>query len=190
MVSDSGWFQIVDGFSTFFAALYIQIPVVIGGVLHMLAVTKDWLPALKVPIHERLFGANKTWRGMVLVPLFTALGAICIWPLEWLLGPHAVFGTSLLLAGVVAGFGYVLAELPNSWFKRRAGIPPGVVPTRAPGLFIFLDQFDSGLGVALAYLIYPGFGVQVFFWYILTFPITALLVKRWLFWMKLKKSAV
>ena len=51
-----------------FSAWYLQIPVVIGGVLHMLVVTHNWLPTLKKPIQQRLFGANKTWRGMLLVP--------------------------------------------------------------------------------------------------------------------------
>lgn len=176
--------------SALWVALYVQIPVVIGGVLHMLAVTRDWLPGLKVPVHAPLFGANKTWRGLLLVPLLTAFGALCLWPLERLLGERAVFGDTLLLAGLVAGLGYVLAELPNSLIKRRLGIAPGETPARAAAFFIFLDQFDSGLGVAIAYALYPGFGLEVCLWYVITFPFTALLVKRWLYWMKLKKAAV
>ncbi len=173
-----------------FTALYLQIPVVIGGVLHMLAVTQDWLPALRRPINSRLFGANKTWRGLVLVPLLTTLGALCLWPVEWLLGDNRIFGHHLLLAGFVAGWGYVLAELPNSFLKRRLGIAPGAAPDRHKHLFVFLDQLDSGVGVAIAYALYPGFGWDVGLLYAVTFPLTALAVKRWLFHMKLKKVAV
>jgi len=171
-------------------ALYLQIPVVIGGVLHMLAVTQDWTPALRRPLNTRLFGANKTWRGLLLVPLLTTVGAMCLWPLEWLLGDHRIYGEHLLLAGFVAGWGYVLAELPNSFLKRRLGIAPGAAPARHKRLFIFLDQFDSGAGVAIAYALYPGFDWRICLLYALTFPLTALLVKRWLFHMKLKAVAV
>ncbi len=172
---------------TLLTALYLQIPVVIGGVLHMLAVTRNWLPALRRPLHTRLFGANKTWRGIVLVPLLTTFGALCLWPTEWLLGDNRVFGNDLLLAGWVAGWGYVLAELPNSFLKRRLGIAAGETPARHRQLFTFLDQFDSGAGVAIAYMLYPGFDWEVGLLYALTFPLTALGVKRWLFYMKLKK---
>ena len=51
--------------------LYLQIPIVFGGVWHMVAVKRHWLPALCVPIAEPLFGRNKTWRGLLLVPVST-----------------------------------------------------------------------------------------------------------------------
>ncbi len=175
---------------TLLIALYLQIPVVIGGIIHMVAVTRDWLPALRTPIHSTLFGANKTWRGLLLVPILTSVGAFCVLPIEWWLGDHALFGNEILLIGYVAGVGYVLAELPNSFLKRRMGIAPGESPQKNTRLFIFLDQFDSGAGVAIAYFLYPGFDWQICLVYALTFPLTALAVKRWLFYMKLKKAAV
>ncbi|MES2818133.1 MAG: CDP-archaeol synthase [Pseudomonadota bacterium] len=168
-------------------ALYLQVPVVIGGVLHMLAVTRNVLPALRLPIHAGLFGANKTWRGVLLVPLLTAFGALCLWPSERLLGEQAVFSQPLWLVGVVAGLAYVLAELPNSWIKRRLGIAPGVAPSR---WVVLGDQLDSGLGVALAYWLLLDQPAAASLLYALTFPITALLVKRLLYWGRLKQSAV
>ena len=65
--------------SLLLTAWYLQIPVVIGGVLHMMMVTHNVLPQLTIPIHRGLFGANKTWRGMLAVPLLTAFGALCLW---------------------------------------------------------------------------------------------------------------
>jgi hypothetical protein len=112
-------------------ALYLQVPVVIGGVRHMV-VKRNYLSAFVIPIHLAWFSANKTWRGLVVVPLFTALGGLCMLPLEWLL--VQTMGTSLLsqwnlaFLGFIAGIGYVLAELPNSFFKRRMGIQAGEVP--------------------------------------------------------------
>jgi len=174
-------------FDALLIAFYLQIPVVIGGVLHMLAVTRNALPALRVPIHADLFGSNKTWRGVLLVPLLTAFGAICLWPTELHLGENAIFGPQPWLAGLIAGLGYVLAELPNSFLKRRLGIAPGVTPSR---WFVLGDQLDSGIGVALAYWLYLDLSGAVCLLYALTFPLTALLVKRLLFWTQLKQSAV
>jgi hypothetical protein len=53
-----------------------------------------------------------------------------------------------------------------------------------------LDQFDSGVGVAIAYFLYPGLSLQVCLLYMLTFPVTALVIKRLLFMSQLKASPV
>lgn len=171
-------------------AYYLQVPVVIGGVLHMVVVSRNLWPALARPVHAGLFGANKTWRGFVVMPLATALGALCLWPLESALAEGAPFGVAWLLpAGLVAGLGYVLAELPNSWMKRRLGIAPGATPARHRRVFIALDQFDSGAGVALAWWLWPGLPALACVLYAATFPLTALAVKQLLYRFRLKKSA-
>lgn len=168
---------------------YLQIPVVIGGVLHMVVVSRGWLPALAVPVHAGLFGANKTWRGFVVVPLLTAAGTLPLLPVEWLLGQQAPVGVAAWLpAGLLAGGGYVLGELPNSFFKRRLGIAPGATPDRGRWVFVLLDQVDSGIGCALAYALLPGLSLTAFMLFVLTFPLTALGVKRLLFQAKLKSS--
>ncbi len=179
-------------------ALYLQIPVVIGGVLHMVVVKRNYLSSLVIPIQQTWFGANKTWRGMLVVPLLTALGGLCLLPVEWLL--DLLFGSSLLsqfglnqyhlaYLGLVAGIGYVLAELPNSFFKRRIGIQAGEVPEDKKYWFIALDQLDSALGVAIAYWLVLGVSFETAWVYVISFPITALLVKQWLFNNNLKSSA-
>lgn len=170
---------------------YLQIPVIIGGVLHMIIVTHNILPQLTIPIHKHWFGANKTWRGMLAVPSLTAFGAFCLWPIEWLLAEHAVFphGLGLLLAGLIAGTGYVLAELPNSYMKRRLGIAAGATPDKNRWFFTALDQIDSGIGVAIAYGLFLDLPLLTVFICAITFPLTALAVKRLLFMAKLKKSA-
>jgi len=174
-------------------ALYLQIPVVIGGVLHMVIVKRNYLSALVIPINQGWFGANKTWRGIFVVPLLTAFGGLCMMPLEWLL--TQAIGTSLLnqwnlaLLGFIAGVGYVLAELPNSFFKRRIGVEAGVVPEDKKYWFIALDQLDSAFGVAIAYWLMLGISLETAWVYVISFPITALLVKQWLFNKNLKSSA-
>ncbi len=170
-------------------AFYLQIPVVIGGVLHMVVVSRNLWSPLARPINVRLFGANKTWRGFVVVPLLTALGALCLLPVEIMLGHAAPIGAAQLVpAGLLAGLGYMLGELPNSWIKRRLGIAAGTTPARGRLFFMALDQLDSGVGVALMYAFYPGIAWPVCLAYALTFPCTALVVKRLLFRARLKAN--
>ena len=118
----------------------LLLPVFIAGCVHMALVTYNALPWLAVPLNARLFGRNKTWRGVVVVPLISMLVApLCL---------ANVAGDAWLL-GAATGLGYMLGELPNSALKRALGIAPGTLPARGRWLFIFFDQADSGIGVAL-----------------------------------------
>ncbi|WP_257293686.1 CDP-alcohol phosphatidyltransferase family protein [Endozoicomonas sp. YOMI1] len=171
-------------------ALYLQIPLVIGGILHMVVVSRDDFPALAKPIWYRAFGANKTWRGLVVVPLLTAAGACLLYPLEWLLGAASPFsGQPLWLSGTLAGLGYVLAELPNSWVKRRLGIAAGQLPTQGRVIAIAADQLDSAIGVAVVYALWLNISTDIVMWCIASFPLLALLVKGWLHRHALKSHA-
>lgn len=98
---------------------------------------------------RRIFGDNKTLRGfVVMLPAVTlcfaavGLGASRgvfgggVWPLttaEW------------ALLGLAAALGYTLGELPNSFVKRRLGIPPGEHPAHPIGrrVVFVVDQLDS-----------------------------------------------
>lgn len=173
-------------------ALTLQVPIIVGGILHMLAVTRGWFTALARPLYSPLFGANKTWRGFVLVPLFTALGAPLSMPLAQLM-PATELPTGLyewLLIAAIGGLGYVLAELPNSFCKRRLGVAPGESSKRYKTLFMLGDQLDSGIGSGIAFWLITGCSLTTLAIYIATFPITALLVKRVLFMTGLKKAPV
>lgn len=173
-------------------ALALQLPIVVGGIMHMLAVTRGWFSALATPICTPLFGANKTWRGFLLVPLFTALGAPLSVPLAQVM-PATELPTELyrwLLIATVGGLGYVLAELPNSFCKRRLGVAPGESSKRYKNLFMLGDQLDSGIGSGIAFWLITGCSITTLTIYIVTFPITALIVKRGLFMTGLKKAPV
>ena len=102
---------------------------------------------------RRLFGANKTVRGfVVMVPAaaaaFALLGAMTpesagIWDL----------GTGGFAAlGAVAGLGFMAGELPNSFVKRQLDIAPGEAPLTGARSFIQFatDRFDSGIGMLIA----------------------------------------
>jgi hypothetical protein len=104
---------------------------------------------------HRLFGANKTARGfVVMVPAaaaaFTVLALASGDPSRsglWALTPG---GYALL--GAWAGFGFMAGELPNSFVKRQLNIAPGSAPRgRAWTVVQFLvDRLDSGIGMLAA----------------------------------------
>lgn len=174
-----------------YSALLMMIPVVVGGVLHMVVVTQDWFKALKVPVHQGLFGANKTWRGFVVMPIITMPGALLLWGIMHL--TEISLTTSVMqyrwpILGLLLGLAYVLFELPNSFLKRRMGAAPGEVPAKGRLFFIALDQIDSGVGAAIFYYLIFSAPAKTSLFYALLFPFVALVVKRMLFIAKLKKS--
>lgn len=172
--------------------IYIQAPVVFGGVLHMLVVTRDYLPRLKVPIYTPWFGKNKTWRGVIAVTFLTTIGALLVYPIELstlsLFSVSLLHGVPIIVLGVAGGLGYVVGELPNSFIKRRLGAQPGEMPEKLTDAFIAFDQVDSAIGVAFMYWL-VGIPAEACWMYLVTFPITALVVKRYLYIYKLKGMA-
>ena len=167
------------------------VPAIIGGSLHMLAVSKDWLPALKIPVSEKLFGANKTIRGFVFMMIFSIIGALILQGIIWLWSPDLtvdIMAMPFWLLGIVQGVGYALFELPNSFIKRRLGIGAGESPTRFKALFILMDQLDSGIGVALATWLVFTIPVPTAVSIVILSPMVALAVKRVLFMLKWKKD--
>jgi CDP-diacylglycerol--serine O-phosphatidyltransferase len=175
----------------FLSGFMTGIPAIIGGSLHMLAVSKDWLSFLKIPVSEKLFGSNKTIRGFVLMMLFSVFGALILHGIILLWSPDLtvdILAMPFWLLGIVQGFGYAFFELPNSFIKRRLGIQPGESPKRFKVFFILLDQLDSGIGVALATWICFSIPVPTAVSIVVLSPVVALSVKRVLFLLKWKKD--
>jgi len=54
------------------------------------------------------------------------------------------------VAGAICGASYVVAELPNSFIKRRLGIAPGARAVRRGRLQYLVDQADSVAGCLIA----------------------------------------
>jgi CDP-diacylglycerol--serine O-phosphatidyltransferase len=159
----------------------------------MIVVSKDLFQGLKIPLNQGLFGANKTLRGVIVVPIFTSLGFWSLWPVEqWLVSngmQPIVSQHNLFLIGLVSGLLYVLAELPNSFLKRRMGAAPGETPQRFQAGFILLDQIDSALLIAIGYGVFFDYHWTICVAAFVLAPLVALSVKRVLFAAKLKKTA-
>jgi len=135
---------------------------VCAGATNMVFVKAPILNSLSRPMDKglllrdgkRLFGDNKTWKGFFGMIILTSIWlAIAGWlsgkypdiqslsliPFETLRSPFNVW-----FFGAIWGLAYVLAELPNSFAKRRVDIPPGKNATGTQGfLFLVLDQADS-----------------------------------------------
>lgn len=162
--------------------LIIYTPLVLSASFHMASVRYNWLSQLDKPLNLAMFGANKTWRGLLIVPV---VGAVLGGVMSLLVGEHDRHMPSLVMIGLLTGLGYMLAELPNSWFKRKMNIAPGSESARHRWFFLMLDQMDSCFGIALALLLLGLSWIEVLTTFILG-PLIHLLVKRILFWLGLK----
>ncbi len=107
---------------------------------------------------RRLFGDNKRVCGFMVLPPVAALTFLLLGGGRALLPDFFADGLWPLSAGqyaglgLVCGFAFMLAELPNSFLKRQLGVAPGQAPAQ-PWLrpvVLVLDRFDSVLGVLLA----------------------------------------
>jgi len=168
--------------------LWLQLPLLIALVIHMVIVTRDWIPVLKIPIQQWCFGKNKTWRGMIVVPIISGFSGLIL----YLTDVNLFFNGSALspwLIGFTGGLGYMLAELPNSFIKRRLNINPGESSNRFPALFTTMDQLDSTIGVAVAYYLI-GIKWEVCVILVILSPLLLLFFKRILYSLKLKKTPV
>tara|TARA_B110000902_G_scaffold50306_1_gene57700 strand:+ start:408 stop:932 length:525 start_codon:yes stop_codon:yes gene_type:complete len=136
----------MEGIKTHILLLFL--PLVIGNVLHMIIVKKNYLKALSIPISSTLFGANKTYRGFLVLPVLSGFIA-CL---------NAITFDSLqasnryaLFIGTGLGIAYMLFELPNSYLKRKLGIPQGASYKKYKILQLCIDKIDSLVGVFAFY---------------------------------------
>lgn len=132
--------------TAFFQALWLALPVVSGGIVHVMVIKVGWFDRLaRVPLDfgmhlrgKRLFGDNKTLRGALVMTLATGAMAVVARQLVLSLSPQGGlpwFQTaSPFVWGMILGLGYVAGELPNSFVKRQLDVPPGEIAsrTRAP----------------------------------------------------------
>ena len=143
-------------------ALFIIAGFTCAGGAHVLWLRSSLARRLALPIDlgltvrgHRLFGDNKTWRGLlVIIPataasfflLSQSLGgfgpsSLGLWPLS----PAAYAGL-----GGWAALGFMIGELPNSFAKRQQGVPPGGAARGRMRLpFMLADRLDSVLGMLI-----------------------------------------
>lgn len=125
--------------------LLVVAPLVLANTLHMLLVKHSWLNFINIPISDKLFGRNKTWRGFVFLILVNAFLVFLV---------TQVFSIPIhnsALLGAILGFTYLLFELPNSFMKRKLGVSPGEKHQHYRYFFSWVDKSDSAFGLSLVY---------------------------------------
>jgi hypothetical protein len=138
--------------------IYIIIPLILSNVLHMIVVKRNYFARLATPIMESWFGKNKTWRGFIVLMLLNGLLSLLM---SWIfinpVNPFFATGCDITIMdmlnafnmGCIFGFTYMIFELPNSWLKRKIGIPAGETAFENSWIFSLLDKMDSTFGVSL-----------------------------------------
>lgn len=127
----------------------LLIPLIMSNIVHMLVVKKDLFKGLNIPIWEKGFGKNKTWRGIIALMILNAFFEIvCV----------NIFGIEIeypALLGAILGLTYAISELPNSFVKRKLGIAPGSGGgnSKYKYLFYVIDKSDSAIGVTIVYVL-------------------------------------
>ena len=143
--------------------LYFAFPLLLGGLLQCLVLRFRLFSPLAVPLDfggtfrgKRVFGDNKTLRGLLIMVFGAVVGMdiqTALYSFPWFrrISLFDYAQVDPLSAGVALGFGFILAELPNSFLKRQCGIAPGGNGTGALfWLFSALDQIDSIIGCLIA----------------------------------------
>lgn len=144
------------------------MPLLGGAIANGLCIRFNWLTFLVHPLDfrltyrkRRLFGENKTLRGLIIFSFGTAL----LFSLQAVVLHKVPDFRSLEILnysqvsppfmGFLMGMAAMLSELPNSFFKRQLGISPG---TAGSGIwlpiFYVVDQIDvlAGLWLVLSFV--------------------------------------
>ena len=148
----------------FACALFLAAAFVLAGLAHSAWLRTAASRRLLVPLDggarfrgRRVFGENKTVRGfVVIVPaaaaafafLHTSIARMApsiagdLWRLDT--AGYAALGS-------LAGMGFMLGELPNSFVKRQLDVAPGMAPPgRAAAVLTFVvDRTDSIVGMLI-----------------------------------------
>ena len=184
-------------------ALFLILAFVLAGILQSLWLHNRLSQVLAIPLDggrvfrgRPILGENKTLRGFVMVPAaalaFAAVAATISLPqgvlpaTVWQLTP-----TGYAALGAWAGFGFMAAELPNSFVKRQFGILPGQAPanglTRA--ICFTIDHIDSIVGMLAAVTVAVHTPWTTWLWVLILGPSVHLLFSWWLFRLGVKGRA-
>jgi hypothetical protein len=143
-------------FRDIFNILWLGLGLFLAGVLEALLWKTRFFQYFNRPIHQKLLGSNKKWRGLISLPLANTISTYFFQYLEKSLSLKSnefiLFSNfNCLEYGLLVGFIFNLAELPNSFVKRRLKIPPGDESSR---FFYCIDHLDSTYGVLLLWWLY------------------------------------
>lgn len=139
---------------------WLITPVLVAGLGQVAILRTGLLGRLAVPLDfgcywrgKPVLGPRKTWRGVIVMTTLAALTARAQTMAARrsrrlrAISPFNYERVNPWLLGAALGLGYCIAELPNSFVKRRLGIPPTHTSSRIQYL---IDQSDSVIGCLMA----------------------------------------
>lgn len=171
-------------------SFYLLLPAAFANMAPVLAKN---IPFLKKPVdfeakfrRKRLFGKNKTWRGVIAGVI---LAIIVVLIQKWLFQYDLFRNISLIqynnadiiLLGLLFGLGAMMGDLAGSFAKRQIGIKPGE-------RFIFWDQTDWVIGSLVFISFYLKINLLVWVTSILLFFVLHIIVKHIGFFLKLEEK--
>lgn len=141
-------------------SLTLVLPIFVSGIVFIAVLKTNALPALNVPVDckkkisgKRIFGENKTWRGVAVYALLSVIVCMLLGQLYGISGGyiHPVFSQPALYVGLVFSLSYVAGELANSFVKRQLGIAAGKTSDALSQKV--MDNIDGMLMAALALIV-------------------------------------
>lgn len=178
--------------------LLVALPVILAAVFHMVVVRFDWLKFATYPLDhyatfrsKRIFGDNKTYRGVIVMVIasiaFTYLYQWMVFHSDTLADLNLLNFQrfSPVFYGILFGLGYIIGELPNSFFKRQFGISEG---KSTSFLQRMVDQLDSVVAILILLLLFSHFSLQHFWLGILFYGFLHLGINYLLYLLRLRKE--
>ena len=161
-------------------SLYFFLPAYCA---NMAPVLFKWLP-LGLPIHERLLGQNKTWRGLIVSIIIGGL-VFGMQKAAYKPGFQSLaiinYGNFSIAFGLLMGAGAILGDLIKSFYKRKAGIPAGA-------RWLPWDQLDFVFGgLLLPFFIYVP-PAEVTLVIVVLSPFLHIIVNHIGYWLKIRKE--
>lgn len=175
------------------------MPVILGGVLNMFFCRTALYKAHNKPIdcgknwvdNKRIFGDNKTFIGFASMVVICMAISMVYGVLLQILGANSFSAfyeyreNRILYNGITGfwfGFAYMICELPNSFIKRRIGIPEGKTVTHIKGvLFFVIDQIDSMFGVMLVVAYFGKLSLLQYLFYVFLGGLTHIIINLGLY---------
>lgn len=186
-------------------AVWLVAALSLAGAVHVLWLKSPASARFRVPLDRGrqlvgrpILGANKTLAGLMAMPP-AAAGAFLLARLlepalpNWLrAGFWPLPPTHYAALGFACGLGFMLAEIPNSFIKRRLGIGPGQSGPSGPlrWLFVVFDRCDSSVGVLLVLTLFVPVTAATWLWVLAIGPAAHLLFSLWLQAVGVKRRAL
>lgn len=186
----------------FWVISYLFSPLLIGLTVHGFSIKFGWFSFLVRPIDngktfrgKRIFGENKTFRGLFAVALGTALGCL----IQMFLHRYEFFQKLALLdysrvtvifIGLMMGVAAILSEMPNSFIKRQIDIAPGSTANGILKLFFYIfDQIDYLIGVWIVLAFFIGVTFQRIIFSAVFIFFSHQIISVFGYWLGMRKTA-